>query len=245
MPFVERTLEMMEQVERKQILRLTDFLDPRQLSIMKSLSSQAEVKIAASGGFTGAERVRAVIHPPFFVVEPEDFQLILAEVRGDQRFLRLTHKDVMGALLNIGLKREKFGDILLDDDVCQIVLSREIFDYVRAQVTQIHRLPVELVEVDWQQVRVPKKQIKEKQFTLPSLRLDAVIGEVHNLSRAKALIPIRAGKVKVNWKVTEDPSHPVKAGDIISVGGFGRFEILETGGPTKSGRLRMTVGILV
>lgn len=243
LPFVERALEMLKLSERKQTMRLTDFMDPRQLAILQSLTSQADVKVEASGGFEGAERVRAVIHPPFMTVEEEDYQLVLAEISGDQRFLKLSHKDVMGALLHIGLKREKFGDILLDDRGCQVVLAREVFDFISLQVTQIHRLPVECKEIPWSQLRVPEKQLALKQVTLPSLRLDAVIGEVHHLSRTKALVPIRAGKVKVNWKVTEDPSHQVGAGDVVSVGGFGRFQIIETGGPTKSGRLRMSIGI--
>ncbi|MGE5702235.1 MAG: RNA-binding protein [Clostridia bacterium] len=243
LPFVERALEMLKHVERTQSMRLTDFLDPRQLEIMESLTSQADVRVDASGGFDGAERVRVLIYPPYFEIEQQDYQMVLTEIRGDQRFLKLSHKDVLGALLHIGLKREKFGDILLDESGCQVVLAREVFDFIRLQVTQIHRLPVELVEVDWDELRVPEKQLVTKQVTLPSLRLDALIGEVHNLSRAKAVVPIRAGKVKVNWKITEDPSHAVKTGDVVSVGGFGRFLILETGGPTKSGRLRMTVGL--
>lgn len=243
LPFVERALEMLKLSERKQTMRLTDFLDPRQLSILQSLTSQADVKIASCGGFEGAERVRAIIHPPFFAIEQEDYQLVLAQISKDQRFLKLSHKDVMGALLHIGLKREKFGDILLNEQSCQVVLAREVFEFIRLQVTQIHRLPVECMEVPWTQLRVPEKRFVEKQVTLPSFRLDAVIAEVHHLSRTKALVPIRAGRVKVNWKVVEDPSHHVGAGDVVSVGGFGRFQIMETGGPTKSGRHRMTVGV--
>ncbi|MGO0062047.1 RNA-binding protein [Brevibacillus fluminis] len=243
LPFVERALEMLKQAERKQTLRLTDFMDPRQLAIMQSLTSQADVKVTASGGYEGAERVRAVIHPPYMAAEEEDYQLTLAEISGDQRFLKLTHKDVLGALLHIGLKREKFGDILLDERGCQVIVAREVFSFIQLQLTQVHRLPVECTEIPWTSLRIPEKRRVEKHVTLPSLRLDAVIGEVHHLSRTKALVPIRAGKVKVNWKVTEDPSHHVGTGDVISVGGFGRFEIIETGGPTKSGRTRMIVGI--
>jgi RNA-binding protein YlmH len=244
LPFVERALEMLTQAERKQTMRLTDFLDPRQLAILQSLRSQViGIAVSASGGYPGAERVRAVIHPDDWTAEAEDFQLVLLEIRGNQRFVKLEHRDVMGALLHIGLKREKFGDILLDDDRCQVVLAREIADFVRMQVTQIHRIPVELVEIPFEQVLTPSANRAEKSVTVSSPRIDALIGEVYHLSRAKALVPIRAGKLKINWQVVDDPSRQVQAGDVVSLAGYGRFQVLELTGPTKSGRLRVMVGL--
>lgn len=245
-PFVERALEMLSQVERKQTMRLTDFLDPRQLSIFQSLSSQVtEVFVKAAGGYEQAERKRALLYPAYFVPENEDFQLVLAEIQGDRRFVKLEHRDILGAILSIGLKREKFGDILLDDQGCQVIMAREIFDFARLQITQIHRIPVVLEEVSWEKIRTPEQKLTEKRITVPSGRLDAVIGEVYHLSRAKALVPIRAGKCKVNWKVTEDPARQLQAGDVVSVGGFGRCKVLEISGPTRSGRLSMLIGIFV
>ncbi|MGD8190047.1 RNA-binding protein [Brevibacillus ginsengisoli] len=244
MPFVERALEMLSLVERKQTMRLTDFMDPRQLFIMKSLSSQVDdVCVQSNGGCEGAERTRALLFPSYMEPSLEDYQIVLAEIKGDQRFIKLEHRDILGSILGIGLKREKFGDILLGEDGCQLILAREVFDFARLQITQIHRIPVILEEVDWTSIRLPEPKLTEKQVTIPSERLDAVIGEVYHLSRSKALVPIRAGKCKVNWKVIEDPSHQVQVGDVLSVGGFGRCKIMEIQGPTRSGRLRMTLGI--
>ncbi len=245
-PFVERALEMLSQVERKQTPRLTDFLDPRQLSILKSLASQVQdVRVKGRGGYPEAERVRALLYPAWLEPMEDDFSLALIEIRGNRRFVKLEHRDVLGALLGIGLKREKFGDILLDEQGCQTIIAAEMAEFVRMQVTQIHRIPVELLQVPWEQLRVPAPRLAEKSVTVPSLRVDAVIGEVYNLSRAKALVPIRAGSCKINWKVVDDPSHPVQAGDVLSVGGFGRCKIIEVGGPTRSGRVRLTVGVYV
>ncbi|MFY0545584.1 RNA-binding protein [Brevibacillus sp. H7] len=245
LPFVERALEMLTLVERKQSMRLTDFLDPRQLSILQSLSSQVQdVTVSASGGYEGAERVRALLHPDYFVVEEADFGLTLLHIQADQRFLTLQHRDVMGALLHVGLKREKFGDMIVGSQGCYVVIAAEVADFVCSQVTHIHRVPVRFEAVDWQDFQPPEIRFAEKTVTVPSPRVDAVIGEVYNLSRAKALVPIRAGKLKVNWKIVDDPAHALQAGDMISLAGFGRFRILEVSGPTRSGRLRMIVGLV-
>lgn len=244
-PFVERALEMLTQVERKQAMRLTDFLDPRQMSIFQSLASQVQdVQVSASGGYEGAERVRVLLHPDYLPVEREDYRLVLLRIVADQRFHALQHRDVMGALLHVGLKREKFGDMLVDDDGCFVVVAEEVAEFVCTQVTQIHRTPVSFERMSWEAFTPPAPRFTEKTITVPSPRADAVLGEVYHFSRAKALVPIRAGKVKVNWRVVEDPSHPLQAGDMVSLAGFGRFKVLDVTGPTRSGRLRMLVGLV-
>ncbi|GEB33053.1 MULTISPECIES: RNA-binding protein [Brevibacillus] len=244
-PFAERALEMLTLVERKQAMRLTDFVDPRQLLILKSLCSQVrDVKISASGGYEGAERVRVIIHPEYMEIEQDDYRLALLAIQADQRFHTLEHRDVMGAVLSAGMKREKFGDMLTDAGTCYVIAAEEVVDFVCLQVTQIHRTSVQVERVAWESFTPPAARLVEKTITVPSPRMDAVIGEVHNMSRAKALVPIRAGKVKVNWKVTEDPSTQLAEGDMVSLAGFGRFKIIEVTGTTRSGRLRMIVGLV-
>ncbi|TQK74709.1 RNA-binding protein YlmH [Brevibacillus sp. AG162] len=244
-PFVERALEMLTQVERKQAMRLTDFVDPRQLMIIQSLSSQVrDVKVSPYGGYEGAERVRIIIHPEYLPVEPEDYRLTLLAIRADQRFHVLEHRDVMGAMLGVGMKREKFGDMLTDSAGSYAIVAEEVADFVCAQVRQIHRTSVQFERIPWEAFTPPAPKFVEKTITVPSPRVDAIIGEVHNMSRAKALVPIRAGKVKINWKVIEDPSYQLQMGDMVSLAGYGRFKIIEVAGPTRSGRLRMIVGLV-
>lgn len=244
-PFVERALEMLTLVERKQAMRLTDFLDPRQVQIFQSLSSQVQdISVTPHGGYEDAERVRVIIHPNYMPVEMEDYRLTLLRIVADQRFHVFEHRDVMGALLNAGMKREKFGDMLTDAAGSYAIVAEEVADYVCTQVTQIHRTSVQFERVSWEDFTPPAPRFTEKTITVPSPRLDAIIGEVHHLSRAKALVPIRGGKVKVNWKVLEDPSYSLKAGDMVSMAGFGRFKVLEVAGPTRSGRIRMIVGLV-
>lgn len=244
-PFAERALEMLMLVERTQAMRLTDFVDPRQMTIFQSLASQVrDVTVSFCGGYDGAERGRVLIHPEYLSVGLEDYRMALLGIKADQRFYAMEHRDVMGALLNVGLKREKFGDMLADEQGCFAIVAEEVADFVCSQVTQIHRTAVQFERVQWEDFSPPTARFTEKTVTVPSPRADAVIGEVYNLSRAKALVPIRAGKVKINWKVVEDPSHSLQVGDMVSMAGFGRFKLLEVSGPTRSGRLRMIVGLV-
>ncbi|MNF02421.1 hypothetical protein D3C80_2015610 [compost metagenome] len=82
-------------------------------------------------------------------------------------------------------------------------------------------------------------------LTVASLRLDGIVSDVYRLSRSKVLIPIKAGRCRINWRTEEDPSKNLKEGDIVSLQGFGRFKVLELDGVTKKGRFRVKIGKFV
>ena len=70
-------------------------------------------------------------------------------------------------------------------------------------------------------------------ITVSSMRLDGIASDAYRISRTKIVVPIKAGRCRVNWKVEEDPSTNLKEGDVVSIQGFGRFKVLETGSLTK------------
>ena len=79
-------------------------------------------------------------------------------------------------------------------------------------------------------------------LSVASMRLDGIVSDVCRLSRAKALVPIQAGRCRVNFKTESDPSKPLKEGDVVSLQGFGRFRVLEVEGVNKKGRTRVKIG---
>ncbi|MNI81348.1 S4 domain protein [compost metagenome] len=99
--------------------------------------------------------------------------------------------------------------------------------------------------VDLESLRTTEAELEPLELTVASLRLDGVVSDVFRLSRSKALIPIKAGRCRINWKTEEDPSKPLKAGDVVALQGFGRFKVLRADGITKKGRLRVRIGKFV
>ncbi len=98
----------------------------------------------------------------------------------------------------------------------------------------------ELLPLD--QMRWSESKLETMDITVASLRLDGICADVYRLSRSKVLAPIKAGRCRVNWKVEEDPSKSLKAGDVVSIQGFGRFKVMEQDGMTKKGRCRVKIG---
>lgn len=245
-PFVERVLEWIERVEDRVSPIRTDFLDPGQAFILQSLVKHFPgVFFSFFGGYDGAERVRAILYPEFQEPLSGDFKVKILQVTGGGgSFLSLGHRDYLGSLLGLGIKREKCGDILVHNDFAQIILSEEIFDFVRLHLTKVHRIPVVGEEISVELLQVTRKTEKRLSFTVQSPRLDAIVGDVFRLSRAKVLQPIRNGRVKVNWRMFTDPSFLLKEGDVVSFQGFGRFKVITLGEETRKGRIPVEVSLL-
>lgn len=245
--FVERAAEWIDNAARYHELKLTDFLDPRQAYILNILAARnLDVHIRLDGGSEHSERKRAIIGPDYMDLDNEDMNLSVLSITPEGRkFADLEHGDYMGSILGLGMKRGKIGDIHALADGCHTVVSSEIASYLHLNLTQVHRLHVmtEILPITALQVAIP--QLQSMELTVASLRLDGIASDVYRLSRSKILVPIKAGRCRVNWKVEENPSCALQQGDMISIQGLGRFKILEMDGITKKGRYRVKVGKFV
>lgn len=232
--FVERVLDWMEKAERHYRPVLTPFQNPREQTITEMLVKRApELGVIFDGGFSDAERKRAWIHPPY--LEEGDTGLAFLEVKPADRSTPLKHPDVLGSLLGLGLKREVIGDILTLEAQCQVVVSREILDFIQTQLNRVGRIPVRLAEIDRKAIRSPEQETETVTASVSSLRVDAVMAEAFRLSRSKATLWVKSGKCSINWKLTENPAEPVCEGDMISLRGGGRVRVGETLGETRKG----------
>src|SRR5690554_3037925 len=111
--FIDQVLEWKRVVTEQYRPRLTDFLDPRQQEICKLIiGKNEEVGIDFNGGVEHAERKRCLLYPPYHEPVEADYELAYYEVVYPTKFARIEHRHILGALMNVGLKREKFGDIV-------------------------------------------------------------------------------------------------------------------------------------
>lgn len=219
---------------------MSDFLDPRQQEIVKTIiGHDDEVNLSFSGGSNYAERRRVRLTPPYLETTEEDFQLTLFSIDYPAKFVTLEHRDVLGALMNLGLKREKFGDIFIRDGIAQMVTATEIADYVEFNVQTIGKATVRLHKIPLSEHVKPVEEWEEFAATVSSLRLDVVLAQIYKLSRTKVLPYIEKGLVKVNWKIADQPAFLLAEGDYISVRKFGRAHIVAIEGKTKKEKLRL------
>jgi RNA-binding protein YlmH len=245
--FVDKAWEWVASAGDYHETKLTEFLDPRQGYILQSLVNRhPDVTVRWEGGSEHAERKRALVAPDYRDLADEDMELkVLAITSGEQKFLALEHGDYMGAILGLGIKRGKIGDIHVLEDGCHVVVAADIANFLDINLTGVHRVNVSTEILPLSSLRSSGVRLETMDLTVASLRLDGIAADVTRLSRSKILAPIKAGRVRVNWKVEEDPSFGLKDGDVVSIQGFGRFKVLEIGSLTKKGRYRVQVGKFV
>ncbi|NEU29447.1 RNA-binding protein [bacterium LRH843] len=239
-PFVDQVLEWQEDVKHRYKERLSDFLDPRQQEIVRMvIGNDDEISLSFLGGLEHAERKRALLTPPYLETSEEDFQLALFSIDYPEKFVTLKHRDILGAMLNLGLKREKFGDIILADGMVQVMTTSDVAEYVELNVQKIGKATVKLNRIPLTEHIKPEEDWEEGSATVSSMRLDVVLSQIYRLSRTKVSPYIDKGLVKVNWKVIDQPAFVVATGDYLSVRGYGRAYIIDTLGITKKDKIRL------
>jgi RNA-binding protein YlmH len=187
------------------------------------------------GGFEGAERVYLGISAE---VQPvaEDFPI--AAVRFSWRFEALTHRDFLGALLSLGLRRDKIGDIVVGDGECRVVLDAGISDFVRQNLTKVGGGGVSCVAAGLTDIK-KRQAFGAVSDTIASPRLDCIVAALADKSRLDAGKLILNGFVSIDFETAEDTAAKLNEGSTVSIRGHGRFIIDGIGPATKKGRLRL------
>ncbi|WP_330948424.1 YlmH family RNA-binding protein [Virgibacillus sp. MG-45] len=245
-PFIDQVLSWKTLVETRFQSRLTDFLDPREQQIVRMLvnSSGDDVTLDLFGGGNYSERKRAVISPYYEEITEESFGVVLLEATYPDKFIQIEHRDVLGAFLSLGVKREKLGDIYVSNGIIQIVLAKEISPFVMTQLTAVKRASIQLHEVSFNQLIEVAPIWEEVSKTISSLRLDNIVKEIYNIPRKQANEYINKQQVKVNFRVVDDAKFLVQPGDILSLRGKGRSKLIDVNGRTKKDKIRITAALL-
>lgn len=242
---IDATYGWMETVESQYAPVLTDFLDPRQFYIVETLIRQnGELHFQFEGGYNAAERKRCLIYPEYYTPVETDFNFELYEIVYPMKFATLSHGKVLGTLMSAGVKREYFGDIMTDGTRWQVFIATEIANFVLQQVDKIGRVGVRLEKRDYTELIIPTDTWELEHTTVSSLRLDAIISDVYNISRQRSKELIEAGKVKINWTENSRPDFVLDLLDIISIRGFGRVQLQGIEGKTKKEKYRLQLGVL-
>jgi len=242
-PFIDQVIGWKETVNRQYAPKLTDFFDPREQQIVQSVvGSDEDVRVSFFGGAPFVERKRALLYPPYTEPDESDYSIVLFAVRYPDKFISLEHRDVLGALMSLGLRRGKFGDILAREGEIQFFVAAEVADYVRLHVETIGKARVALEPLPLSAAMPLAETWEEGTVTVSSLRLDAVLAQAFRLARDKARTLVESGLVKVNWKVVDKPDFVCGPGDMLSARGLGRCKLFSVEGPTKKERWLVRIG---
>ena len=173
----------------------------------------------------------------------------LLKISIDSRFYGYLHKDFLGSLMGLNVKRELMGDLIIES--CDkkdkrifgyIPVSEKIADYIISELKQIGRATCEIEVVDIKdRNNLPKYKYDDRLITVQSKRLDSIVSTITNLSRTKVIEPIEKGQVLVDYVEEKDKSKLLEIGSLITIRGFGKYKLFLDKGETKKGKERILV----
>lgn len=213
------------------------FLNERETYIVKDYLSWSNTNITFYGGYDNA--LRTVVCSSIGEISQEDFPIkpVYFTFRTCDV---LTHRDFLGALINLGIERSCIGDIIVNNGCAVVFVKSDIYDYIISQVSKIGRVGVKTVPVKPKNLEI-KQEFENLQFLVSSMRLDVIVAAITNLSRQKVSEMILSGKVYCNYLQTQNVSNKVADNDIISIRGFGKYIIEGKIGLTKKGRIKLSI----
>ena len=242
-----KVLDRAEQALKRNIPASTDFLSPQQRSQALDLLRLAgipETSYVLQGGFEGAERQVILFLPDW--MERSDAESPIRCLRASFREEeKLTHRDLLGSLMGMGVVREKIGDILVAPGSADLLVLEGVADFLLQSWDSAGRARLRVTAIEPGNLHIPAVQRKEVRDTVSSLRLDAVAASGFRLARGKAAALIESGKVQLNWRECVKPDKLLEAGDVVSARGFGKFELAEVGGLTRKGRISIVLQVYV
>lgn len=241
---MKQILDNVEIVLNNHRLESTDFLDPYERYLARSILNRFEdIKYLEDGGLEDSERKSLSIYPFYF--QEEDIEDKISFLKIQFPSVHLKHKDFLGAILNLGIAREKLGDFYIHNGHTFIAVKNEIKDYLLYNLIKVSNYVVKVMEVEREDLEATEDKYKEINKFVSSLRLDTVISAIYNLSRQNSLKLIQSEKVKINFKPIEKASIELNEGDLLSVKGYGRSIFQSINGTSKKGNFNITIRIII
>lgn len=209
----------------------SDFLNLEEQSVL----AKSYLPCVLYGGYEGAERVVAGFGDN---VCEQDFPIRCVEIKPvNKKFAdKLSHRDFLGGLMNLGIKRELLGDIIIFKNSAYLFCLDKISNYIKDNLSRVRHTTVEVNEVDAPPVKAVEPKGAEE-MVIASLRVDVAVCQVYNLSRNECAKLFETDKVFINSRKLESRSYQLKEGDMVSVRGYGRFQFVSVVRKTKKDRL--------
>ena len=223
------------------IITHTGFLDMHQQSIVfPIMKNTGETRCVFYGGYKEAERNMLVCLPDYATLENEEI-LVVLRVETLPGGRKLSHRDYLGSVVGLGLKREMIGDILVGERGADIIIAKEISEFLLANYSKAGKTSLKLTVLPIEKLKIPKADTETVTDTVASLRLDNVLASGFGLSRTKAVAAIKSGLVFLNNIEEKKIDRAVSQGDKLVFRGKGKIILLEIGGKSRKDRIYITI----
>ena len=243
----KRLAELAEKSYRNNQYVFTNFLNMAEQNAFYEMRKDISyVPYSVYGGAEQCERVmiRFGSEELFGYEEPFPICCILAEPLLEKFADTFSHRDFLGAIMNLGIEREVVGDLLLKGKKAYIFCTEKIAPYLIENLVQVKHTSMKCSLVE-NAPELLAPTLEQREVTVASERIDAVLGKLCNLSRSQSVLAFREKKVFVNGRQCENNSYQLKSGDVVTFRGFGKFIYEGVNYETKKGKVCIGVSVYV
>lgn len=236
---IRRAQDLAERCDKSCSVTSTFFLSPAEQFGILSWARRfpPECSIVFEGGRPECERKAAFFLPYYVNPEELDIDERISVIRATAGFGMPGHRDYMGAILALGIKREWIGDIWVNESTAYIFCMPTVERLLLDGLCKVGRFGVKTAKIALSEVVAPERRVFKTTFSVMSPRLDAIVGGMFNVSRTEAARLIGSGAVSLNYAECVKTDTTVKEGDVLSLRGRGKGEITGFGGQSRRGRL--------
>ena len=218
---------------------LFNFLDESEVYFLKEeLKKNKDIYYYEDGKIINSSRKRILLSS--YEIQDVDFNIVLYKIKYNPKFFELNHRNILGSLMSLGIKRECVGDIILYEKEYYFAVTKEISPYIIENYHHVGKTPIELEEINYDITY--KRMLEEKNDFVSSFRLDVIISAGFNISRKNAQNFISKGLVFLNYIPCLNASKIIVKDDIISLRHKGKIVLLEIKGLSKSGKHFIKIG---
>lgn len=243
----KRFIELAERSYDKNIFTYTEFLDLAGQTLFFQMEEKLKYAgVTFFGGTDECDRKVLRFGKKEEIGYEEEFPIscLLIEPLIEKFGENLSHRDYLGALMNLGIERDLLGDIFIRDKKAYIFCLERIAPYLIEELSKVRHTNVKCILIE-EPKNLPKSEKERCVILSPSERIDVIIAKLNHLSRSSSVELFRTKKVFVNGKLCENNSYFLKQKDIISIRGFGKFQYEGISHETKKGKLSLLVDVYV
>jgi len=226
---------------QKMGVSVTGFLDPAQQQLLRGKSKT--LTFAVWGGYEDAERAMAVLSQNILSVKEltESTEIRTVKITWEAADAGLTHRDFLGAVLSLGIKRETIGDIIITCGSAFLFTTIPMAAYITEELHEVKNCTVTCRVTQAENLPVLKQETEQSRIGVASLRADCIIAAVLRQSRQETLNLVLSGAVKINHIPIKKADTVLKPGDLISIRGVGRFLLGEINGKSRKDRIYINI----
>ncbi len=243
----KRFAELARRSYNSGIYTFTDFLGLSELSLFNEAKKEFfNVPYTMFGGADGTERVIVRFGSEDDIGYACDFPItiLLAEPVSQKFADKLTHRDFLGALMNLGIERTTLGDIVIFDNSAYIFAKEEIAPFIISELSRVKHTDIRVNTVE----KIPTGKLfktERRTVQVSSERLDAVIAKLYSLSRDDSQSLFKKKLVFVSGSLCESQTYMPKIGDVISVRGYGRFIYASYETVSRKGKFNVSADVYI